>query len=70
MALTIATESLIPDGKLYIWDVERDKISGTSNGTSERNLGSTVPPRRFEFSVSVRFLIKKKIRIQTEPDGS
>lgn len=51
MALTIATESLIPDGKLYIWDVERDKISefdfmhlsGTSNGTTETNLGSTVP---------------------------
>lgn len=26
MALTIATESLIPDGKLYVWDVEKDKI--------------------------------------------
>lgn len=27
MALTIATESLIPDGKLYIWDMDRDKLA-------------------------------------------
>lgn len=27
MALTIATESLVPDGKLYIWDMERDKLA-------------------------------------------
>lgn len=26
VALTIATESLVPDGKLYIWDLERDKL--------------------------------------------
>lgn len=24
--VTIATESLVPDGKLYIWDVERDMV--------------------------------------------
>lgn len=27
MALTIATESLIPDGKLYVWDMDRDKLA-------------------------------------------
>lgn len=27
MALTIATESLVPDGKLYIWDMEKDRLS-------------------------------------------
>lgn len=26
MALTIATESLVPDGKLYVWDVEKDRL--------------------------------------------
>lgn len=26
-ALTIATESLVPDGKLYIWDMEKDRVS-------------------------------------------
>lgn len=26
LALTIATESLIPDGKLYIWNMEKDKL--------------------------------------------
>lgn len=39
MALTIATESLIPDGKLYIWNVERDKICDYDfmNRTNETN---------------------------------
>lgn len=26
VAITIATESLLPDGKVYIWDVERDMV--------------------------------------------
>lgn len=26
IALTIANESLVPDGKLYIWDVEKDRL--------------------------------------------
>lgn len=26
VAITIATESLVPDGKVYIWDVERDIV--------------------------------------------
>lgn len=26
VAITIATESLVPDGKVYIWDVERDLV--------------------------------------------
>lgn len=26
IALTIATESLIPDGKVYIWDMEKDRL--------------------------------------------
>lgn len=26
VAITIATESLVPDGKLYVWDVERDIV--------------------------------------------
>lgn len=27
LALTIATESLVPDGKLYIWDMDKDRVS-------------------------------------------
>lgn len=27
VAITIATESLIPDGKLYVWSIERDLVS-------------------------------------------
>lgn len=26
IALTVATESLVPDGKLYVWDVEKDRL--------------------------------------------
>lgn len=26
LALTIATESLVPDGKMYIWDMEKNKL--------------------------------------------
>lgn len=26
IALTIANESLVPDGKIYIWDVEKDRL--------------------------------------------
>lgn len=26
MAITIANESLIPNGKLYVWDIEKDKV--------------------------------------------
>lgn len=26
IALTIANESLVPDGKVYIWDVEKDRL--------------------------------------------
>lgn len=27
LAMTIATESLVPDGKLYIWEMEKDRLS-------------------------------------------
>lgn len=27
LAMTIATESLVPDGKLYIYDMEKDRLS-------------------------------------------
>lgn len=27
LAMTVATESLVPDGKLYIWDIEKDRLS-------------------------------------------
>lgn len=27
IAMTIATESLVPDGKLYIWDMEKDRLA-------------------------------------------
>lgn len=27
IALTIANEALVPDGKLYIWDTEKDRLS-------------------------------------------
>lgn len=26
LAMTIATESLVPDGKLYIWEMEKDRL--------------------------------------------
>lgn len=43
MALTIATESLVPDGKLYVWDMDRDKLAAYDfmNRTADDNLPSS-----------------------------
>jgi len=38
LALIIATENLIPDGKLYIWDFEKDLITSYDYIRNEMNL--------------------------------
>lgn len=40
LAMTIATESLIPDGKLYIWDMEKDRLASYDylNGNRPANI--------------------------------
>lgn len=56
IALTIATESLVPDGKLYIWDVEKDRLchfdfmnKQTTNETDKKDTKEAV-----DFSPFVR----------------
>lgn len=43
MALTIANEALIPDGKLYIWDMERDKLGEYDFLNRNKETESSVP---------------------------
>lgn len=47
IALTIASESLVPDGKLYFWDLSRDRLSQfdfLSNKTQNKSKSEMAAP--------------------------
>lgn len=59
LAMTIATESLVPDGKLYIWDMEKDRLSNfdfLSKSNNQPTENGQKSPNEAEQSTFVRRL--------------
>lgn len=59
MAMTVATASLVPDGKLYIWDIDKDRLTNYDflNKNEKRNPNETTT----ESNETVRRLVKREI---------
>lgn len=70
IALTIATESLIPDGKVYIWDLEKDRLchydflnkdktskeDADSSGAKDTTFDSSPFVRRYDLNVRYKLI--------------